>query len=182
MRGPTLLLIVLLSTAQSQDCNRITVDPASGLFVDGAGRVRVFHGVNMVQKSFPWHPSFGDFNAMDSVNAEDISNLGRWGFNAVRLGVMWHGVEPTEGQYNQTYLQVMRTLVDTLHAQGIYTIIDFHQDIIAERWCGEGVPAWLINQFTGIQTDCNGRIWPYSFIRCIIHPDHNVFRRYTQPY
>ena len=24
--------------------------------------------------------------------------LGDWGFNAIRLGTMWSGVEPTEGQ------------------------------------------------------------------------------------
>ncbi len=30
-----------------------------------------------------------------------------WGVNAVRLGVMWPGVEPTRGQYNETYLGIL---------------------------------------------------------------------------
>lgn len=54
-----------------------------------------------------------------------MTNLQSWGFNAirpgaqvaassksgnvdmsaVRLGVMWPGVEPVEGEYNHTYLQ-----------------------------------------------------------------------------
>lgn len=60
---------------------------------------------------------------------------------------MWPGVEPTPGVYNHTYLELMRGLVDDLYAAGIYTIVDFHQDVIAERWCGEGIPAWMVSSF-----------------------------------
>merc|ERR1719158_1668919 len=104
------------------------------------GRVRTFHGVNAVQKSFPWLPSTGSFDHESSLNREDISNLKKWGFNVVRLGVMWPGVEPAPGKYNQTYLQVMRKLVDDMYAHGIYTIVDFHQDAFSQKFCGEGVP------------------------------------------
>ena len=33
------------------------------------------------------------------------------GFNVVRLGMMWPGVEPKKGQYNETYLAIMKKLV-----------------------------------------------------------------------
>jgi len=69
---------------------------------------------------------------------------------------MWPGVEPSPGVYNTTYLQVMRELVDDLYQAGIYTIVDFHQDVIAEQWCGEGIPAWMVPMLHPIQTDCNG--------------------------
>lgn len=41
-----------------------------------------------------------------------MQNLKNWGINSIRLGVMWAGVEPKEGHYNQTYLNLMRKLVD----------------------------------------------------------------------
>jgi endoglycosylceramidase len=69
--------------------------------------------------------------------------LGR-GFNAVRLGVMWPGVEPQRGQYNDTYLGIIVKMINDLGAAGIYTIIDFHQDLWSEHFCGEGIPSWAV--------------------------------------
>lgn len=135
---------------------RIRVDPETGHFLDKDGRTVLFHGVNVVQKYFPWHPSLGSFDARSSLNAEDMANLHKWGFNAVRLGVMWPGVEPAMGQYNETYLGVMRKLVDDLYSHGIYTIVDMHQDSMSEQWCGEGVPAWLLPMLGPLMNSCDG--------------------------
>lgn len=33
------------------------------------------------------------------------------GINGIRLGVMWPGVEPQKGQFNETYLQIMKNTV-----------------------------------------------------------------------
>ncbi|CAE7552874.1 unnamed protein product [Symbiodinium natans] len=85
-----------------------------------------------------------------------MANLKSWGLNVVRLGMMWPGVEPTPGNYNQTYLEVMRKLVDDLHSHGIWTIVDFHQDAFAERFCGEGVPDWLLGMLEPIRRTCKG--------------------------
>eukprot|EP00435_Cladocopium_sp_Y103_P038354 s2226_g10.t1 len=134
---------------------RITVDPF-GRFRGPDGRVQIFHGLNVVQKSFPWLPGTGAFDPFSSLNAEDMANLQSWGFNAIRLGVMWPGVEPVEGHYNQTYLQVVRQLVDDLYSHGIWTIVDFHQDAFTERFCGEGVPDWLLPKLEPIQRTCSG--------------------------
>ena len=106
---------------------RFTVDNATHLFRDSTGRVRIFHGVNVVQKVYPYYPSLGDFDPANSLNQQDMENLRSWGFNVVRLGVMWPGVEPSPGVYNSTYLDLMRGLVDTLYVAGIHTIVDFHQ-------------------------------------------------------
>lgn len=96
------LLLALAMTGGAATTGRIRVDEASGFFVDASGRARIFHGVNAVQKAFPWHPSVDAFDPSSSLVAEDIANLKGWGFNAVRLGVMWAGVEPVQSQYNET--------------------------------------------------------------------------------
>ena len=49
--------------------------------------------------------------------------LKSWGMNAIRLGVMWPGVEPSEGKYNYTYLSEMDRIVRLAGQYGIYTLV-----------------------------------------------------------
>ena len=49
-----------------------------------------------------------------------------WGFNLVRLGVMWESVETAPGIYNQTYLDEIDKLITKLGEKGIYTLVDAH--------------------------------------------------------
>lgn len=86
----------------------------------------IFHGVNVVYKVDPFIPSNGAFDSQNSLNDEDIQNLVSWGFNLVRLGVMWEAVERTEGVYDDAYLQKTVDLVNRLGQAGIYTLIDMH--------------------------------------------------------
>jgi len=58
MRVTSLLLMAvsLHSVLSVAALPRIQVDPASGFFVDPAGRARLFHGVNAVEKKHPFLP------------------------------------------------------------------------------------------------------------------------------
>lgn len=49
-------------------------------------------------------PSTEGYDPVWSFNSEDIQILKQNGFNAIRLGLMWAGVEPKKDWYNQTYL------------------------------------------------------------------------------
>ena len=51
---------------------------------------------------------------------------------------MWPGVAPSANYINQTYLDVMQSIIDKLGAQGIYSIVDAHQDVFSRMFCGEG--------------------------------------------
>jgi hypothetical protein len=44
-----------------------------------------------------------------------------------RLGMMWPGVEPYQGQYNQTYLNVMAQLISLFQMYNITVLLDAHQ-------------------------------------------------------
>eukprot|EP00947_MAST-08B_sp_MAST-8B-sp1_P002435 g2435.t1 len=92
-----------------------------------------------------------------------MADIASWGINVVRLGVMWPGVEPVEGQYNATYLGVVKGLVDDLWINhGVRTIVDFHQDVIARKWCGEGVPGWLVPKYLEpVTTTCSSGVVPW---------------------
>ena len=63
-----------------------------------------------VYKRYPYHPQNSSFDPEFSLAAEDIAFLAESGFTVVRLYVAWPGVEPAEGIYNSTYLDVSGTV------------------------------------------------------------------------
>lgn len=110
---------------------------ASGQWItDSTGRVVIMHGLNQVYKVAPYLPSADGFGNDDAVF------LAKNGFNAMRIGVIWAGVEPRPGVYNNKYLAGIAQTVHTLAMHGIATLLDFHQDIYSAEFQGEGAPAW----------------------------------------
>jgi endoglycosylceramidase len=105
---------------------------------DAKGRVAILHGVNMVTKVPPYAPSaqgFGD---------NDAAFLQRNGFNTVRLGVIYKGVEPSPGSYDDGYLDQIAATEANLARHGVFSQLDFHQDMYNERYQGEGWPDWAV--------------------------------------
>jgi len=96
----------------------------------------ILHGINMVYKRPPYQPRAIGFGA------DDARFLRRNGFNTVRLGLIYAGVEPSPGRYSSSYLKRSRRLERLLHRHGIFSLVDFHQDLYNERYEGEGWPAW----------------------------------------
>mmetsp|Transcript_46707 Transcript_46707/g.117590 ORF Transcript_46707/g.117590 Transcript_46707/m.117590 type:complete len:646 (-) Transcript_46707:43-1980(-) len=123
---------------------RLFVNPINKQMVDASARVHIFHGVNVVYKEFPWYPKSDKFDPQDSLTDEDMAHLREWGFNVVRLGVMWPGLEPYRGHVNQTYLQEVLSITKRLAEHGLYTLIDFHQDLLSRHFCGEGIPEFYV--------------------------------------
>ena len=87
------------------------------------------------------------------------------GFNVVRLGVIWAGIEPGSGGPNQpgictlgaakdpgmwnqkvadVYLARVRQVVNELGRHHIYSLIDMHQDVWSSVFGGEGAPPWAV--------------------------------------
>lgn len=113
-------------------------DQAGRWQLDGQGRVRIDHGVNMVYKRGSYAPDATGFGA------DDARFLRRNGFTTVRLGLIWKAVEPQPGQYDDQYLDRIARTVRVLHRHGIVTLLDFHQDLYNEKFQGEGAPDWAV--------------------------------------
>jgi len=112
---------------------------------DEDGRERIFHGTNVVNKLEPFVPTnLETFDAMYSFNEEDIDFLASLGYNTLRLGLMWQGAEPIEGQFNQTYIDQIKKIVDMSAAKGITPLLNMHQDVYSRKFCGEGFPDWAM--------------------------------------
>lgn len=116
---------------------------------DAKGRVAILHGVNMVNKQPPYAPSaqgFGD---------DDAAFLQRFGFDAVRLGLIYKAVEPSPGGYSDAYLNDIAATESDLARHGVFSQLDFHQDLFNERFQGEGWPDWAV-QDDGLPNPQNG--------------------------
>lgn len=101
--------------------------------------------MNAVYKLPPFIPTQNGFNSDTSLSVEDMANLRSWGFNMVRLGMMWSATTPSgPGQFNTSYLTNVRGLVESMGEFGIYTLLDGHQDLFSRKFCGEGVPDWAV--------------------------------------
>lgn len=130
---PTTLPAITLKQLESGDRVYIETD---------SGREVIFHGVNAIVKGFPYIPETSHWDMDTSLSEEDHAFLEDLGVNVYRLGAMWPGVEPTRGKYNATYISEVNKIVKAASKHGIYTILDMHQDVFSEKFCGEGVPEW----------------------------------------
>lgn len=140
------------------------IDRASRSFRDAAGRHMILHGVNVVYKVPPYIPSAGAFDSDTSLNEADISDLQTWGFNLVRLGIMWEAVEREPGVYDDVYLAKMDSLISSLGKRGIYTIVDAHQDVWSRATCGEGIPNFYAHEVLRRGATCFGSRFADTFL------------------
>jgi endoglycosylceramidase len=130
--------IVLPSGAAALAAPTLPLGHAGRWITDASGRVVIVHGINMVEKQPPYYPSavgFGD---------DDAAFLARIGFNAVRVGVIWKALEPSPGVYDSAYIGHIMSTVRTLARHGVLSLLDFHQDMLGERFQGEGAPDWAV--------------------------------------
>ncbi|XP_064403689.1 endoglycoceramidase-like [Halichondria panicea] len=139
------LLFVFTSTRVLASPDILQVNTTTHRIIDGTGRERYFHGANVVVKGPPWIPRTDKFDPYWSFCEEDMKLLQSWGLNAIRYGMMWPGVEPENGQYNDTYLAASRDIINKAGEYGIHTILDMHQDVLSEKFCGEGIPDWAVD-------------------------------------
>ena len=126
---------------------KININSINNRLIDDNNKERIFHGVNVVYKGYPWHPNMITFNSNNSFMEEDIEFIYNLGFNIIRLGLMWPGVEPYRNKFNYTYLDNLDKIIKNLAKKNIYVILDFHQDVLNEKFCGEGIPSWLVGLY-----------------------------------
>ena len=84
----------------------------------------------------------------------------------MRLGLIWKAVEPRPGTYDDAYLaRIASDRRGSWPTQGIWTMLDFHQDLYNERFQGEGAPDWAVLRTTACR---RSRSWasPSTTSRC----------------
>jgi endoglycosylceramidase len=71
-------------------------------------------------------PTYAQSPAAGSHN--DLAQMRALGFNVIRLTLSWSLLEPTPGRYDRTYVDRIAQVVRWAKEQGIYVLLDMHQD------------------------------------------------------
>ena len=129
-------------------------------FVDSFGRQVILSGINKVNKD----PLM---NYTDNDSVEAYEQFSKWGFNCIRLGMAWDGVEPEPGKYDEQYLDKVEERVNWAARNGIYVLLDMHQDLYGVSFgegtrMGDGAPEWAT--ITENQPHLTGEIWSDSYL------------------
>jgi endoglycosylceramidase len=113
-------------------------------FTDEVRRVVFLHGFNVVYKVGSYRPADTGFGR------NDARFLRRHGFNTIRLGLIYNGLEPDPpgpdgaARYQGEYLRSIARSERVLARHRIFTLLDAHQDMYNERFEGEGWPDWQV--------------------------------------
>jgi len=123
-------------------------------FYDSAGRQVILHGINYVNKD----PKAKYLYPEDPNPFEDFR---RWGFNCVRLGLMWAGLEPRPGVYDEAYLRGIQRQLDLAQERGLFVFLDMHQDLFSVLYA-DGAPAWAT--LDEGQPHIPGQVWSDAYM------------------
>jgi len=133
----------------SRGSAHLRVDP-DGTLRDEHGRDLQLRGVNTGGRS-KWAPYLpfeisedASLAEVEAAAAAYFAPLRDWGLDTVRVPFSWEGLEPVQGQFDARYLDRYAAMIDAAWALELRVIVDFHQDVYASPFCGDGFPLWTI--------------------------------------
>lgn len=124
-------------------------------FVNESNKEIILHGVNVLCREAGLGHFYPDFE-----NAFPFFK--RMGFNLLRFGIFWHGIEPQPGVYDETYLNRVKEIVNLAEKYDIYIILDMHQDLFAQKFI-DGAPDWACLD-EGLPHPGNCTIWYNAYL------------------
>lgn len=103
-------------------------------FIDAQGRHVLLHGISLINKNK------GEGYLLDA-GQELFAALRDWGFNVIRLGVIWDGLEPQPGVFDEGYLRGIDQRIAWAGHHGLHVFLDMHQDLYSVLY-SDGAPEW----------------------------------------
>jgi endoglycosylceramidase len=140
----------------------------NGRMMDEYGRQWLFRGVN-AKYEYLFDVLFSDGRTRNEMLGEfdeklDPPETARLGFNFVRLCITWSGLEPTEGTFSQSYLELLDKVVSEYEKAGVYVLLDFHEDGFSKEVGEDGAPLWAI--LPPPAELLSGPLWPEGGLQC----------------
>jgi len=122
-------------------------------FIDAADRVLILHGINLVNKN-------QEENYLGAEDQNAIKKIKSWGFNCIRLGIIWDGLEPEPGQYDANYMKGLDERIRWAAENDILVVLDMHQDLYSVLY-SDGAPEWATLHED--KPHVTGEIWSESY-------------------
>ena len=156
------------------ELDTLALSADNGVMRDALGRQVLLRGVNTGGRSkfppffpFPFSESGvleqADAGSFDAELRTYADRLVGWGMNTVRLPFTWEAVEPVRGEYDETYVSRYESFARHVGELGIRVIVDFHQDVFARPFCGDGFPYWAI-EGEPPEPPANCTSWAFGYI------------------
>jgi endoglycosylceramidase len=123
-------------------------------FKDPYGRDLILHGINVVNKN-------PESDYVGHITAEEMAKFKSWGFNIIRLGIIWDGLEPEPGIYNEEYMGKIDEMIQWAGDNDLYIMLDMHQDLYSVEF-SDGAPSWAT--ITDDQPHHIGDIWSDAYL------------------
>jgi len=95
--------------------------------VTSDGRQVLLRGVNVNQLGDYWQQSPA-LPPTVPLTSDDFAGIHALGMDVVRLLVHWSALEPERGRFDEAYVDRIRQAVTWAREQGIYVVLDMHQD------------------------------------------------------
>jgi endoglycosylceramidase len=99
---------------------------------DQDGRALQFRGMNIKTR-----------NPAVDVSDQVLADAQARGFDLLRLSVFWDLFEPTDDNWNESYLADIGAAMDRAEAHGMWVVLDMHQDGFNPQVGGLGMPDWV---------------------------------------
>jgi endoglycosylceramidase len=154
MKRLTLLTVSLATLLISSCCFtcRFFKDPEidkQQFIRDEFGRICIYHGVNISNFSKHSGDTTGNYLSRGKPDTcwqqpDDFYKMKTWGFNLSRMIWQWEAIEPQKDQLNKAYIQRQLKRIEWANLYDVQVIVDIHQDLYAQKFCGNGFPEWTI--------------------------------------
>ncbi|MCA9699156.1 MAG: cellulase family glycosylhydrolase [Myxococcales bacterium] len=137
---------------------------------DALGRDVVMRGLNTGGRNKT--PPYMPFPIGDDISLEELRTaadayflrMHDWGLDTVRLPFSWAALEPARDVWDEQYLDRYEVLVEAAWAAGLRVIIDFHQDIWSENFCGDGFPTRAVADPDAPWAECPDADWGLKYL------------------
>ena len=118
----------------------------NGVFVDEHQREVWLRGVNTGGRSkfAPFVPFDFEEGGFPQALEAYMAKVSSWGCNCLRMPFSWEALEPERGLFNESFLQRYEAMLNAAWNGGMRVLVDFHQDVYASVFSGDGFPLWTL--------------------------------------
>jgi endoglycosylceramidase len=125
-------------------------------FIDPQGRQILFHGAALINKN-------RQENYQPRATAEDFAQMRAWGWNCIRLGMFWDGLEPEMNRFDAEYLKKLDGWIALAKAHDMHVILDMHQDLYSYKY-SDGAPEWATLTDNQPHPSQTGAVWSDGYL------------------